>query len=210
MNRFKISLLHLLLAVALASPLSAHSIKEVEDKLLKREAYVEIVNRAAPSFSLQNADGVPVSFSDYRGKIVVLNFIYASCPDVCPLQTEVIASIQGKINRTPMRDLVQFISITTDPENDTADILRSYGARHGFDPVNWTFLTSGADRPAATRELAEQYGLKFTATEDGYQIHAIVTHLIDKSGNMRARYHGLKFNETNLILHLNALTNDYH
>ena len=44
MNRFKISLVHLLLAVALASPLSAHSIKEVEDKLLKREAYVEIVN----------------------------------------------------------------------------------------------------------------------------------------------------------------------
>jgi protein SCO1/2 len=34
--------------------------------------------------------------------------------------------------------------------------------------------------------------------------------LIDKSGNLRARYHGLKFNPTNLIVHVNALTNDYH
>jgi protein SCO1/2 len=61
-----------------------------------------------------------------------------------------------------------------------------------------------------TRELAERFGLKFTALEDGYQMHGVVTHLIDKSGNLRARYHGLKFNATNLIVHINALTNDYH
>jgi protein SCO1/2 len=197
-------------AMMLAPPLSAHSLKEVEDKLLKREAYVEIVNRPAPEFSLHDADNTPASLADYRGMVLVLNFVYASCPDVCPLQSAVLASIQEKINATPMRDLVQFISITTDPENDTADILGFYAARHGLDPVNWIFLTSGADRPAATRQLARQYGLKFTATGDGYQMHGTVTHLIDKSGNLRARYHGLKFNETNLILHLNALTNDDH
>jgi len=206
----KVSALFLPLAAGLASALSAHSLKDLEDKLLKREAYVEIVNRPAPSFTLQAADGVPVSLLDFRGKVVVLNFIYAGCPDVCPLQSESIASIQEKINKTPMRDLVQFISITTDPENDTADILKSYHAQHGLDPANWIFLTSGADQPAATRELAQQYGLKFTETEDGYQVHGVVTHLIDKSGNLRARYHGLKFNHINVILHINALGNDRH
>ena len=41
-------------------------------------------------------------------------------------------------------------------------------------------------------------------------MHGMVAHLIDKGGNLRARYHGLKFNEANMIVHLNALTNDYH
>lgn len=200
----------LLLAVVLAAPVSAHSLKDLEDKLLKREAYVEIVNRPAPRFIFEDADGAEIDLSDYRDKVVVLNFIYASCPDVCPLQSEAIASIQGQINETPMRQLVQFVSITTDPEHDTADVLRAYSAQHGLDTSNWIFLTSGSDRPSATRELAKQYGLKFTEAEDGNQMHGVVTHLIDKSGNLRARYHGLKFNETNLIVHLNALTNDIH
>jgi protein SCO1/2 len=52
--------------------------------------------------------------------------------------------------------------------------------------------------------------LKFTFTRDGYQMHGLVTHLIDKSGNLRGRYHGLKFSATNMVLHINTLTNDFH
>ncbi len=58
--------------------------------------------------------------------------------------------------------------------------------------------------------MAERYGLKFTLGKDGYQRHGVVTHLIDKSGNLRTRYHGLKFNRTNMIVHINALANDTH
>ncbi len=41
-------------------------------------------------------------------------------------------------------------------------------------------------------------------------MHGVVTHLINKSGHLRARYHGLKFDETNMIVHINALTNGNH
>ena len=41
-------------------------------------------------------------------------------------------------------------------------------------------------------------------------MHGIVTMIIDKSGNLRAKYHGLKFNKTTMILHINAFTNDNH
>ena len=84
------------------------------------------------------------------------------------------------------------------------------GAAHGLDPANWTFLTSSPEKPKATRELAERYGLKFSPTKDGYQMHGLVTHLIDKSGNLRALYHGLKFNPVNMVVRINALTNDHH
>lgn len=187
-----------------------HSLKDLEDQLFKREAYVEITNRPAPGFALRDAAGRSVSLDDFRGKVVVLWFVYAGCPDVCPLHSEAIARIQAAINQTPMRDRVQFVTVTTDPQRDTLDVLKAYGPAHGLDPANWVFLTDGSERPTATRELAERYGLKFTVATDGYQMHGIVTHLIDKRGMLRARYHGLKFQPTNLIVHVNALTNDDH
>ena len=178
--------------------------------LSDREFYLQVVNQPAPEFTLQDASGRVVSLRDYRGKVVLLYFIYTNCPDECPLQSEKLAAIQKAVNATPMRSMVQFIAITTDPVRDSPAVLGAYGAIHGLDPSNWLFLTSGSGQPAATRMLAEQYGLKFTSSEGSVQTHGIVTHVIDKSGNLRARYHGLKFHDTNLILHINALTNDNH
>jgi protein SCO1/2 len=141
---------------------------------------------------------------------VVLHFIYTSCPDVCPLHAERIAEIQAKVNRTPMRELVQFVTITTDPEHDTPEVMREYGPAHGLDPVNWVFLTSGPDRPEGTgRELAKRFGHKFTRTQDGYQTHGVVTHVIDRTGRWQANFHGLKFEPTNLVVYINALTHEH-
>lgn len=193
-----------------SAPAPAHSLSELERALIEREAYVEFVDRAAPDFALEDASGRSVALQDLRGKVAVLWFIYASCPDFCPLQSEAIAAIQAKVNQTPMRDLVRFVAITTDPARDTPQMLKDYGSSHGLDPVNWLFLTSGMNRPDATREIAERFGLKFTPTPDGEQMHGVVTHLIDKSGHLRARYHGLNFDKTSVILYINALTNDHH
>ena len=49
---------------------------------------------------------------------------------------------------------------------------------------------------------ADRYGLKFSLGEGGVQVHGIVTHIIDKSGNLRARFHGLKFNDTTSFVSL--------
>ena len=199
-----------LMALAIGKVALAHSLDDVEKMLRDREFFLQVVNQPAPAFTLQDAAGRSVSLADFRGRVVVLYFIYTHCPDECPLQSEKLAEIQKAINATPMRNLVQFIAVTTDPDRDTPAVLNAYGPLHGLDLANWVFLTSGTGRPSATRELAERYGLKFTPADDGLQMHGIVTHLIDKSGNLRARYHGLKFNSTNFIIHLNALTNDYH
>ena len=193
-----------------AAPAAAHSLEELEGKLKKGEKYLQIVQEPAPDFTLQDAQGREVGLADFRGKVVVLNFIYASCPDICPLHGERIAEIQEMINPTPMRDIVQFITITTDPANDAPEAMKAYGPAHGLDPVNWVFLTSGQSQPAATREIAGRYGLKFTRVKDGYLLHGLVTFLIDKSGNLRAKYHGLKFKPVNFVMHVNALTNDDH
>ena len=204
------SICSLVLAAALPAMASAHSLKALEDQLTASEPDIQVANRPAPAFTLQDADGHVTSLADLHGKVVVLYFIYANCPDVCPLLSEKIADIQQQINTTPMRDIVAFVAITTDPERDTPEVMRGYGAAHGLASVNWRFLTSGAGQPTATRELARAYGLEFTPMGDGTQMHGLVTHVIDKSGNLRARFHGLKFKNLSLILYVNALTSDTH
>jgi protein SCO1 len=187
----------------------AHSLKDLETLLGDKEKYFQSVDKAAPDFALRDAVGKPVRLADLRGKVVVLHFIYAGCPDVCPLHADRIAEIQSIVNQTPMKEQLQFVTITTDPRNDTPDVLRAYGERHGLDPVNWVFLTTTPEQPEdATRKLAEQFGHKFMKMEDGYQLHGIVTHVFDKEGRWRANFHGLKFDPTNFVIFVNALVND--
>lgn len=207
-----ISLLALGVFAATSMPASAHSLKdkgELDRLMGDKEKFFQPFEKEAPSFSLQDADGNAVSRTDLRGKVVVLNFIYAGCPDVCPLHAEKIAEIQEMVNQTPMKDRVQFITITTDPKNDTPAVLRDYGPAHGLDPVNWVFLTTTPDQPEdTTRRLAEAHGHKFTKTEDGYQTHSVVTHIIDRQGQWRANFYGLRFEPTNMVLFINALVNE--
>lgn len=198
-----------LLLISLSAVAWAHSLKDLETLLGDREKYFQSVDKAAPDFALQDADGTPVQLSDLRGKVVVLHFMYAGCPDVCPLHADRIAEIQSMVNQTPMKALVQFVTITTDPKNDKPDVLRAYGEQHRLDPANWVLLTTGAGQPEdATRKLAEQFGHKFMKQEDGYQVHGIVTHVIDSEGRWRANFHGLRFEPTNLVVFINALVND--
>ncbi|MGT2442993.1 SCO family protein [Ensifer adhaerens] len=194
--------------MALFAPATAHSLEEVDQDLRDREQYFQPVDNEAPAFTLQDADGRVVGLDTLRGKVVVLNFVYTNCPDVCPLHAERIAEIQKMINQTPMKEMVEFVTITTDPKRDAGPVLRDYGKSHGLDPANWVFLTAAPDKPEdTTRKIAEAYGLKFTEGEGGMQMHGVVTHVIDQDGRLRARFHGLKFEPVNLVVFVNALTN---
>ncbi len=105
------------------SPAEAHSLKEVESRLGEREKYFQPIEEDAPGFELEDADGRKVRLADFQDKVVILHFIYTKCPDVCPLHAERIAEIQEMVNQTPIKGVVQFISVTTDPKNDTAEVM---------------------------------------------------------------------------------------
>ena len=112
---------------------------------------------------------------------------------------------------TPMKDNVQFISITTDPKNDSSDVLKKYGQTHKLDPINWKFLTIPEGTPESmTRELSKAYNVRFELVEWGQQMHAAVTHIIDKDGRFAAKFHGLKFGKVNLVLYINGLINNWY
>ncbi len=192
-------------------PAGAHSPEELEAALSSREKYFQPIGKPAPETMLEDADGRLVKLADFHDKVVVLHFVYTNCPDVCPLHTDRLAVIQAEINLTPMKDQVQFVTVTTAPRTDTADVMRDYGPLHGLDAANWVFLTSGPDRAEdTTRKLAKLYGHKFVPTEDGYQMHGVVTHLIDREGIWRGNFYGLRFNPNNFVAYIDDLANDIH
>jgi protein SCO1/2 len=198
------------LAATLATPAFAdHPGENLDARMMEMEDNFQIIDTLASEFKLQDAEGKLVRLSDFSDKIIVLNFTYKSCPDICALLSEKIAAIQASINDGPMKDLVQFISITTDPLNDTPDVLRDYAGLHGLDPVNWTLLTKMPDQQDdITRQLARDYGLEFTMSTDSVVMKdAAVTHVIDIEGRLAGKFLGMNFKNVNLILYVSELTN---
>jgi len=187
-----------------------HPGENLDEVMASRETYFQPINiPSAPDFSLLNTNGDLRSLSDFEDKIVVLNFIFTNCTGVCPLHAARIKDIQEKINLTPMLDLVQFVSITTDPAKDSDTVRKEYAEIHDIDPINYTFLTSKSEDPKdLTRKLAAAYGIKFEPMDDGQQMHSVVTFIIDKGGRYAAKFHSLKFKSMNLVLYLNGLSNN--
>lgn len=179
------------------------------DKIMgSKEKYFEIKDNPAPMFDLVNRNGEQVSLSEYASKILVLHFVYTSCPDICPLHAEKLQEIQTMINASPMKEVVQFVTITTDPKTDTPEVLSIYGNDHGFNPENWTFMTTAPGQAEdTTRKLAETFGHKFVKSDDGYQTHGVVTHVIDRGGRWAGNFHGLRFKSINMVLYINGLIN---
>jgi protein SCO1 len=198
------------LGAAAVSPAYAHSLREFEDEFYAKEQFFQALDNPTPDFTLSDAKGGLVRPADFLGNVVVLHFIYSSCTDVCPLHAEKLAQVQEMINQTPMKDMVRFVSIFTDPTHDTAEVLMAYGPQHGLDPVNWQFLTiaPGAQEDD-TRKLAQAFGHKFTVESDGTITHGVVTHVIGKFGRWQGNFHGLEFQPVNMLMFINALTNEY-
>ena len=195
------------LSVLASSALAHHPGEALDETMTSQERYFQAVDQPAPGFDLVDGEGNPVSLSDFADMIVVLDFVFASCTDVCPLQSEVLAEVQEKINASQMRDMVEFVTVTTDPAGDTPEVMKAYGEAHGLDPVNWTFLTARPGDPEdATRALSEAYDNTFMPTEDGQQTHGVVFHVIDRDGRLAAKFHALLFEPVNMVLYVNGLT----
>ena len=84
---------------------------------------------AAPAFTLKDQFGTPISLKRYRGKAVLLTFIYVHCPDVCPLITAALRTTVDKLGADAGK--VQVVEISVDPVGDTTKQVRRYLSERG-------------------------------------------------------------------------------
>ncbi|WP_415910455.1 SCO family protein [Oleiharenicola sp. Vm1] len=151
-----------------------------------KELYRE-VGEQAPDFTLLDQAGRTVSASRFRGKKVMMNFIFTRCPvaTMCPASTMKMSALQQAAKQAGVTD-VEFVSVSLDPDYDTPGVLKDYADARGLDLSNWSFLT-GPD--AAVRHLLAQLGI-LREFEGGTIKHNLATLLIDANGRIIHRVDG--------------------
>ena len=155
----------------------------------------------APEFTLTKQDGKRLALKELRGKVLAITFIFASCADTCPLLTAKMAGIQNRLG-SDFGSKVYFVSITVDPERDTANVLKRYADAHKANPAGWAFLTG---TQSEIREVAKRYGIFYKKTPRGDVDHTFLTSLVDHNGTLRVQYMGVKFNPDEMLRDIRSL-----
>ena len=151
----------------------------------------------APDVSLRNAAGEQVSLAQYRGRPVVLTFLYTDCPDVCPVIAQRIGQALERLGKDGTK--VAVLAVSVDPEGDTPEKARAFMEKHGLAGADRHFLLGdtaalepvwlaygvgtapdvvGSSRPAAGQAALGRIG------------HTDATFLIDRQGRNRTLLRG--------------------
>jgi protein SCO1/2 len=136
----------------------------------------------APALQLRNYLGQPVNIASYRGKAVLVTFLYTSCPDVCPLITSnlrVALNLMGPAKAAK----VQIIAVSVDPRGDTPKAVAAFLARHGMTGRMqyligsakelarvWKAWGVGSERDAQQPQFINHTGLVYGVTGSGKRL----------------------------------------
>jgi protein SCO1/2 len=102
------------------------------------KAIPDTIFHQVSDFNLTDQDGKKVNLETYAGKILVVNFFFTHCPTVCTQMNSNVSVLAESYTRNKM---VRFVSITVDPERDSAPVLKKYAEQFKVSPNKWSFLT---------------------------------------------------------------------
>ncbi len=158
-----------------------------QDTLEKGSAAYREIGDKVPDFVLYDQDGRVVDSARFRGKQVMLNFIYSRCPvaNMCPLSTSKMIETQKLARAAGVTD-IEFVSITLDPAYDTPGVLKEYAEARRIDTGNFSFLTGPV---VAIQDLLTQFGV-IAEFKDGILNHTLATLLVDAKGRVAWRADG--------------------
>ncbi len=155
----------------------------------------------APDFRLVDHDGRERSSGELRGRAVLLDFIFTSCPGPCPMLTAAHAALQREIP-PELAERTLFVSISLDPARDTPEKLREYAIERGADLSRWWFLTGD---PENVSEVLQAYQIGSIRRPDGNIDHIVATYLIAPDGRIAQRYVGLEHERAEILADLAEL-----
>ncbi len=149
---------------------------------------------AVPDFVLTNQDGHRVHLSRYKGKALLLTFVYTRCPlpDYCPRLTHNFLAIEKALKQDPAAyNRTHLLSISFDPQFDTPKVLRQHAlAVTSIPPAelfpHWEFV---APQTKDLEAMAHFFGLS-QWKEEGQIVHSLSTAIIDRDGKLYRWYHG--------------------
>jgi protein SCO1 len=153
------------------------------------------IGRTLPDVPLRDQDDRQATLSNWRGRVVAINFIYTRCPlpDYCPRLVSTFDALKRRFADRLDRDLM-LVTVTFDPRYDTPPVLKRFALRHDADVPGWRFLTgSVADIARFCRAVGVQYW-----AEEGLITHSLQTAVVDREGRLQAVVEGKEFTTTQL------------
>ncbi len=136
----------------------------------------------AKDFSLKDADGKVRTLADFKGKVIVLFFGYAQCPDVCPTTMTEMAQVKQQLGADG--DKLQVLFITVDPARDTSEVMKAYmGA---FDPAFVALIPTPEQLAATAKDYKAYYKKNEGSTPTSYSMdHSAASYVYDTQGRLR-------------------------
>lgn len=192
----------LFLASMLALAALAHGAQPSVEPAVSANPRLSVISRA-PAFTLRDPSGEPVRLADYRGRVVLLAFVFTTCPGVCPLISRQMAFLQTRLKAEKLFGTkASMVSVTVDPETDTAEVLAKYAKSYDADPAGWRFLR---ERPEKTKPVLKAYDEWTKLLPKGELDHPARVYLIDQQGNIREIYSLAFFNEKQALIDMKKL-----
>ncbi|MCB0712196.1 MAG: SCO family protein [Ignavibacteriae bacterium] len=146
------------------------------------------------SFSLLNQENQEVRFpDDFRGKTLVLSFIYTNCPTVCVITTHSMELLKAELGD---RDDLLFVSISLDPRRDRPEVLNDFARLRGIESDQWQLLTGSIGTIDSLCDAMQVYARKsfIEENEDGTEYYTIdhsdVVAIVNADGVVQKRYKG--------------------
>jgi protein SCO1 len=203
-----LALLALLAASALAVGMPARSEEAAPQPSLDARAALRAsqaaVGRRLADFTLLDREGRPVRLSDYRGKPLLVNFIYTGCFQVCPTSTRALSEALGAMGGS--FDATQFnvVSIGFNQPADSPQAMKAFAQQHRIAAPNWDFLSAPA---AIVEPLTRQFGFVYVPTQAGFE-HLLQVGIVDANGRLVAQVYGDDFSADRLGEPLRRLLTD--
>ncbi len=167
-----------------------------------------------PNYRLVNQDGKVIRIHDYKGKGLLLTFIFTRCqdPDQCTLMSSNFAKIDEELRKQPaLYEKTHLLSVSFDPEYDTPKVLRSYGAAYTGKYTDetfghWEFASGSTDE---VKGIAQFFGLRYyTDTQSGKEqvVHSLRTAVIGPDSKILKVYRSNDWKPDEVLKDLQPLT----
>jgi protein SCO1/2 len=176
-------------------PLAARRLALIQEFTDGRAAAVITAGGLVPDFQLIDHKERSVALSDFRGKVVAVNFMYTTCqlPDFCLRIVNHFGALQRRFSDELGRDLI-FLTITFDPARDQPDVLDRYAAQWKPNHDTWRFLTGPV---ADVRRVLGFFGMAAFMNE-GLMDHGLRTAIIGRDGRLVTNLEGNHYSSDQL------------
>lgn len=190
------------LGLSLAAPSAAH---QVDPIAFDPEAAIQYsqsaVGRQVGNHGFLGRDERPVELGEFRGKPLVVNLVYTSCAQTCPVIVQTLRRAVEVAEDALGAESFSVVTVGFDTDDDTPERMRAYAGRQGVDQANWRFLSTDHE---TIERLSADLGFIYFPSARGFD-HLAQTTVLDAEGRVYGQIYGANFEPPALVEPLKAL-----